>query len=174
MVGERSITDARRGPRTNPAVVSSRQLVAWLARQRPVHSVAELGLIRLAAEEPGTWHVDPTAADTLRVMQRFDRLMAEVGAAPYPASAAAPAVARARPGVAARPTRKPRLSLPSSSPALRPARRLSKREMRRRERQAQDIAKLVLLVIAALTFPMWMPLVTQIFSDVVTAGVPSP
>lgn len=171
-VGERSISDARRGPRTNPAVVSSRQLVEWLGRQRPAHSVAELGLIRLAAEEPGTWHVDPTAADTLRVMQRFDRLMAEVGAAPKPvavAAASSPSQSSGAARAAARPTpaRRPRQT--------RSPRRPTKAEIRRQERRREDLAKLVMLLVAGLSSPLWLPGAISLLTDImVNAATPGP
>lgn len=48
-------------------------------------SDTKLALIGMAAEEPGTWHVDPRAADTLRVMHRFDRLVSSVGPMTGPA-----------------------------------------------------------------------------------------
>ena len=79
MVGEKSIKDIRNPATAHPNVVSSRVLIPWLL-SRPISvSPAEFGLLRLAAEDPGTWHVDPTAADTLRVMPRFARLRGEVG-----------------------------------------------------------------------------------------------
>lgn len=156
VVGEQSIVDARKGPRSNPAVVSSRQLVNWLVRQRPAHSVAELGLIRLAAEEPGTWHVDPTAADTSRVMQRFDRLMAEVGAASKPSRSTGrqptSPYARAAASRASRPA--PNVDRSSPQPRRRPP---SKTEIRRRERRQGAIVRLVLLGIAFVTSPAWLP-----------------
>lgn len=166
MVGEHSIVDGREGPRSNPAVVSSRQLIDWLARQRPGHSVAELGLIRLAAEEPSTWHVDPAAADTLRVMQRFDRLMAEVGAAPKPTKAADAAPASPYARAAAAPVRQAR----TRAPQPRAPRRPTKAEIRRQERRREAMLKLILLGVAALTSPAWMPLVTTVFINAVTPG----
>lgn len=171
IVGERSITDARRGPRWNPAVVSSRHLVDWLARQRPAHSVAELGLIRLAAEEPGTWHVDPAAADTLRVMQRFDRLMAEVGAAPKPTRAADAAPASPYARATAAPVRQAR----ARSPHARAPRRPTKAEIRRQERRREDLAKLVFVLAAGLTAPLWAPGVISLLTDImVNAATPGP
>ncbi|AWB88444.1 hypothetical protein C2138_01780 [Salinibacterium hongtaonis] len=62
--------------------------MAWLVTQPAQLSDSELELIKLAAEEPETWHVDARAADTLRVMQRFERLMGQVG--PSPARARSP------------------------------------------------------------------------------------
>lgn len=175
LVGERSITDARRGPRSNPAVVSSRQLVEWLARQRPAHLVAELGLIRLAAEEPSTWHVDSTAADTLRIMQRFDRLMEEVGAAPKPVRApagAAPASPYGR-GVSSSGARTPSRRAPAerSERHARAPRRRTKAEIRRQERRQEDLIKLVLLLGAGLTAPLWAPGAIALFTSVLTNAV---
>jgi hypothetical protein len=74
-----SISD-RRPPNNRPvSVVDAKQLTAWLRRQPQQLTDTKLALIKLAAEEPETWHIDPRAADTLRVMQRFERLAAAVG-----------------------------------------------------------------------------------------------
>ena len=78
LVGEQSIVDGRRGPRHDPIVVSSNGLLAWLTHMQRRLSDAELAHLRLVSEEPITWHIDRSAANTLRVMQRFDRLEAEV------------------------------------------------------------------------------------------------
>jgi hypothetical protein len=78
VLGAHSITD-RRAPEQQPVkVVDARRLVDWLNAQPILLDEGALGIIRLAAEEPETWHVDPTAANTLRVMQRFDRLREQV------------------------------------------------------------------------------------------------
>jgi hypothetical protein len=53
--------------------------VRWLSTQPQRLGSAEIELIKLAAEEPETCHVHPRAADTFRVMQRFERLMSQVG-----------------------------------------------------------------------------------------------
>ena len=81
----RSIVDKRTADKRRVTVVDAEQLVAWLISQPRQLSDATLGLIKLAAEEPETWHIDPRAADTLRVMQRFERLVDQVGMPPTPA-----------------------------------------------------------------------------------------
>lgn len=80
MLNASSITDRRATDNRPVAVVDARHLVGWLLSQPRRLSDTELALIRLAAEEPTTWHVDPRAADTYRVMQRFERLVAQTGA----------------------------------------------------------------------------------------------
>lgn len=90
---------------------------------------ASLGLITLGAEEPETWHIDPRAADTLRVMQRFERLVAQVGTAP-----ASPA----RPG-GLRPASQPR---PASKPTERTYGRARSRPESRKTANASDLIKL--------------------------------
>jgi hypothetical protein len=73
-----SIVD-RRAPDNRPvSVVDAKRLTAWLVAKPRQLNDTKLALIKLAAEEPETWHIDPRAADTLRVMQRFDRLAAQV------------------------------------------------------------------------------------------------
>ncbi|CAN5145007.1 hypothetical protein BH09ACT5_BH09ACT5_03110 [soil metagenome] len=79
MVNPRTINDKRAPDARLPAVVDARDLVGWLRQQPPTLSRTEIELVTLAAEEPDTWHVDPSTSDTLRVMQRFDRLRASVG-----------------------------------------------------------------------------------------------
>jgi hypothetical protein len=79
IVGARSFRDARVGARSAPYVLDAAGLVQWLLAAPAVLTTAQLGLLRLAAEEPDTWHVDSASADTLRIMQRFDRLRAAVG-----------------------------------------------------------------------------------------------
>lgn len=72
----RSITD-RRPPQNRPVqVVDAADLMAWIRAQPAAFSPAKIELVKLAAEEPGTWHIDPHAADTFRVMHRFERLVA--------------------------------------------------------------------------------------------------
>lgn len=82
IVGARSIKDIRPEARRQPTVIPAPALVGWLSSLPARLTTSEVGLIRLAAEEPDTWHVDPHAADTLRVMQRFDRLRSAVQPAP--------------------------------------------------------------------------------------------
>lgn len=168
LVGQSSISDGRKGPRLHPAVVDSHRLVDWILRQSPQHSSTEIDLIRLAAEEPSTWHSDPTAAQTSRVMQRFDRLVGEVGAAPKPRQRnAAPALSpgRTRSAVTSPHVRAPR---PTSS---RPARGPSKREIARRARRNETIVKLVLLAVAAMTAPAWLPTLMASFTSALTAAM---
>ncbi|RDV46171.1 hypothetical protein DOE76_03225 [Leifsonia sp. ku-ls] len=78
----RSLTD-RRAPHDGAvAVVDARSLASWLRAQTTPLGSAHLDLVKLAAEEPGTWHVDRHAAETFRVMQRFERLVARVRSEP--------------------------------------------------------------------------------------------
>ncbi|MFM9920421.1 nuclease-related domain-containing protein [Lacisediminihabitans sp. H27-G8] len=85
----RSLTD-KRAPTDRPvAVIDAKRLASWLVDQPERLSDTQLELIKLAAEEPTTWHLDPRAADTLRVMQRFERLVDQVGTPPAPATASA-------------------------------------------------------------------------------------
>ena len=98
-VGERAIKDDRDVQTRQITVVSSRDLVRWIRSQTSALSPAGLDLVRLAAEEPDTWHVDPDAANTLRVMPRFQRLREEIGdfpPSPTKVSAAAPRISPAR------------------------------------------------------------------------------
>lgn len=100
VLNARSITDRRDAQHRSPAVVDARTLVTWLRSRSTQLSPTQLDLVKLAAEEPSTWHVDPHAADTFRVMQRFERLVARVHVEPV---ASAQRVRPARP----RPVRKP-------------------------------------------------------------------
>ena len=107
-----SIKDGRVDVARPVVVLNARQLVAWLLNRPRQFSDTELSLIRFAAEEPETWHVDARAADTLRVMQRFDRLRRLVGTPAKPV----------------RPT-SPRTAVPS--PSRRPVRATSRRSTTR-------------------------------------------
>lgn len=78
VLNARSITDRRDPQHRTPAVVDASSLVHWLRSRSTQLSPTQLDLVKLAAEEPSTWHVDPHAADTFRVMQRFERLAARV------------------------------------------------------------------------------------------------
>lgn len=82
VLNARLITDRRDPQHRNPAVVDASSLVHWLRSRSTQLSPTQLDLVKLAAEEPSTWHVDPHAADTFRVMQRFERLVARVHAEP--------------------------------------------------------------------------------------------
>ena len=84
----KSIVDKRPSNNRPVAVVDANKLTAWLVGRAPQLSGTTLALIKLAAEEPETWHVDPRAADTLRVMQRFERLADQVGMPQAPAAGA--------------------------------------------------------------------------------------
>jgi hypothetical protein len=109
LVGARRFVDSGNPATRSTAVVSSADVLQWIVTRPPVISPTSLQLVRLAAEEPDTWHVDPHAADTLRVMARFQRLRDEVGdTPPHPSKITA--------GIPMRPVR--------SSQARRPARRL--------------------------------------------------
>ncbi|TDP99013.1 MULTISPECIES: nuclease-related domain-containing protein [unclassified Leifsonia] len=78
VLNARSVKDGRSAQNQSIAVVDADQLVAWLKARPSQLSTTKVELLRLAAEEPQTWHVDPRAADTLRVMQRFERLVSRV------------------------------------------------------------------------------------------------
>ena len=87
LVDPPSVND-KRSPHNRPvAVVDARKLVAWLKAQPQQLSDTKLSLLKLAAEEPETWHVDPKAANTRRVMPRFERLVADVGIPRKPTAA---------------------------------------------------------------------------------------
>jgi Nuclease-related domain len=87
ILNQRSLKDDRAPENRRVRVIDARSLVGWLVAQPRILEATTLRLIELAAEEPETWHIDPHAADTLRVMQRFERLVAEVGTPPAPVSA---------------------------------------------------------------------------------------
>jgi Nuclease-related domain len=86
ILNQRTLRDDRAPENRSVRVIDAHGLVAWLVAQPHLLQASTLQLIELAAEEPETWHVDPHAADTLRVMSRFERLAAEVGTPPVPAS----------------------------------------------------------------------------------------
>jgi hypothetical protein len=97
VLNARSITDKRSPQNRSVSVVDTRKLVSWLKAQPALLGSTKIELLKLAAEEPETWHVDPRAADTFRVMQRFERLVARVGSPPPRADiarATAPAMTR--------------------------------------------------------------------------------
>ncbi|GAA4174748.1 nuclease-related domain-containing protein [Gryllotalpicola koreensis] len=146
VLNARSLTD-RRSPRERPVeVVNASHLVAWLRAYPQQLSPAKIELIKLAAEEPETWHVDPHAADTYRVMQRFERLVARASVTP---PRTAPARARgARRAPSAQTSH--RTGSPSRARALRTT---SKGRGRAREATIKNIAQLwlfgaVVLVLA--------------------------
>lgn len=87
LVNPQSVTD-KRAPYNRPvAVLDARKLVAWLKAQPQQLGDTKLSLLKLAAEEPETWHIDPQAANTLRVMPRFERLIVDVGTPRRPVAA---------------------------------------------------------------------------------------
>ena len=105
LVDPQSVND-KRAPYSRPvAVLDARRLVAWLKTQPQQLSDTKLALLKLAAEEPKTWHVDPQAANTLRVMPRFERLIVEVGTPRRPV--AAPLRSRTSPAAAQKGARGP-------------------------------------------------------------------
>lgn len=143
-----SFKDGREGDRTNPIVVTAEQLVPWLAQQsRSGASPEQLDAVRVIADDPATWHIDPTVADTFRVMERFERLVAAVGPPPPPPVEQNGALVYP-------PSNERHYESPRSS---RPPRRPSKREEARRARRTEDLIKLVLLLIGGLSFPLWGP-----------------
>jgi hypothetical protein len=82
ILNQQSLKDNRAPDNRRVQVIDAHVLVSWLIAQPRILETSTLRLIELAAEEPETWHVDPHAADTLRVMSRFERLVAEVGTPP--------------------------------------------------------------------------------------------
>lgn len=97
VLNARSFRDARASDARDVAVIQAPALIGWLRAQNSLLSPTKTDLIALAAEEPGTWHVDPRAADTLRVMQRFERLVARVEALRPHAGASPSGAARQKP-----------------------------------------------------------------------------
>lgn len=149
LVGERSIVDGRTGPRRDPVVASSRYLLAWLTEQPRRLSPAETQHLQLVSEEPLTWHIDRSAANTLRVIPRFDRLEAEVyrggGTASAPPSSAAKRVPAGR------------------NPAG--ARRSAVRGGRRSGPPAGvGLLKFLIGLAVLVTTPVWVPTVTAAFT----------
>ena len=82
VLNARSVKDSRSPEQRVVMVIDAKKLVGWLLSLPQRLSDTELALIGFAAEEPETWHVDPRAADTFRVMQRFERLVNQVGTPP--------------------------------------------------------------------------------------------
>lgn len=69
---------------TRPKVVvlTSRQLLTWLGKQKPLYSDAELERIRAAAVLPSTWRKPPLASEDFADQRaRFDVLSREVSSA---------------------------------------------------------------------------------------------
>ncbi|WP_344792771.1 nuclease-related domain-containing protein [Gryllotalpicola daejeonensis] len=140
VVNASSISDRRPGHNRPVQVVDASRIVAWI-RSQPAHlSPAKIELVKLAAEEPGTWHVDPHAADTFRVMQRFERLVDRVSTAS--AERARPRTAGAA-GRAARLPRPTRASRPHLSRPRRPA--STSRSARKGATAEKNVAQIWLL-----------------------------
>lgn len=156
IVGERSIVDARRGPRNDPVVVSSRGLLSWLTTLRPQLSDAERDHLRLITEEPITWHIDRSAANTLRVIQRFERLEAEVSRS----GAVAPAASISSRSATVR----------RAAPPQRPPVRTRRRS---RGSKRAGVPKLLLGFGLLLTMPVWLPAVGTVVSGVLTSALTS-
>ncbi|WP_176708554.1 nuclease-related domain-containing protein [Curtobacterium flaccumfaciens] len=67
-----------------PAVVTlePHQLNAWISQLPRVHSDEAVRFLSMLAEERGTWHADAVVVnDTLRHVQRFERLERDIGQA---------------------------------------------------------------------------------------------
>lgn len=148
ILNARAINDKRAPQNRRVAVLNAPHLVSWLRSQPPTLTSTQVDLLALAAEEPQTWHVDPRAADTLRVMQRFDRLVARVGAVrPVATRLQAPSG----------PVRAPRRSVAVSMPG-RPARPRRARAGSRWSARSPfaDVPRVwaaaILVVVAALVF----------------------
>jgi hypothetical protein len=151
LVAEQSIVDSRHGSRSDPVVVSSSQLVRWLKTLPHRLSETEARHLRLVSEEPVTWHVDPSAANTLRVMQRFERLESDV----YRRS---------------EPTSVPRAVRSGSTPR-RPA--VAHRSGRSQRKVGPILVRLVVLFVALATMPAWLSgVVTLLQAGLTRALVP--
>jgi hypothetical protein len=107
-----SVKDIRSVNDRPVGVLNARTLVATIKAQPNYLNPTKVELLKLAAEEPGTWHIDPHAADTLRVMPRFERLVQETGGS----LVASPALARQPARVK---TRAPRPRASRTAPASR-------------------------------------------------------
>jgi hypothetical protein len=86
MVGISELSYGARKPEV--AVVTSRGIVRNLKRRKRILSADEITEIAEVASRRGTWHRDAVVLDdTQRLVQRFERLRAEVDAASYRRSA---------------------------------------------------------------------------------------
>jgi hypothetical protein len=79
LLNPESLIDRRAQDARRVTVLEARYLIPWMTQQPHQLSETKLALLKLAAEEVTTWHLDPRAGDTLRVMQRFERLVDQVG-----------------------------------------------------------------------------------------------
>ena len=111
LVGVRGMKDSRPASARAVSFVAADDLVRWLQSRPAIGEPGRLRLIKLAAEEPSTWHVDPRAADTMRVMTRFERLRDDVERLrATPASARPGATSTARRAAPARGSRRTKLT----------------------------------------------------------------
>ena len=144
LVDPKSVND-KRSPNNRPvAVLDARKLVEWLKAQPQQLSDTKLSVLKLPAEEPETWHVDPKAANTLRVIPRFERLLADVGTPRKPPAA----IQRSRTSVAPHRVR--------ANGTNRPLRKAPAARKSTRGPSAGDLIKLwfavAIIVVAILTF----------------------
>ena len=175
------------GPRNQavaPFVLRESELLAWLRARPAAASQTALELVRLEAEMPHTWHIDPDAANTLRVMQRFERLVAAVGPNPAPGSRAQSTQRGARPGGADADLQRhvvPRRPYPVGAPGTSRGAR-APRPGRQRSRRQNGFASLLIrfgLVAVVVYFspqffpPLWEA-VTGTLTTVLVPSAPAP
>lgn len=80
VVGAESVTSGETAPAVT--VISEGELDHWLTSRKVTLSAAQVAQLAAAANDRATWHARPAAVDeTLRTVQRFERLQAEVDAA---------------------------------------------------------------------------------------------
>jgi hypothetical protein len=136
----RSLVDGRLPHNRLVAVVDAQHLARWILAQPRNLEDGDLALIKHGAEDPQTWHVDPHAADTLRVLQRFERLAAQVGDSP------------ARRERVVRPHQPaPRRKPPTKSSGTRPTRR-----SRSKKATSSDLIKLCLAICSVIASFAWL------------------
>jgi len=122
--------------------------------------------VRLAAEEPTTWHVDPNAANTLRVMQRFERLQHALGPNAFDQVPAPRVVSSPTQGVAVSSARRTK---PTRSRA-----RPSARQRRANRRLESLIGAAVFLILAAVFLTNSKQITALITSFLMNSVTPSP
>lgn len=162
VLNARALKDGRSPQNRSIVVKDARQLVAWLRSQPAQLSPTKIELLKLAAEEPTTWHVDPRAADTLRVMQRFERLVARAGLSDTHASGPPSRTATRRPAAGTR-------SAASSHTATHPAPKLG--DLVRAWSGAAIVIAAILIIRAVADQPCGSPLAC-VFPSVYTAWRP--
>jgi Nuclease-related domain len=136
----RSLVDGRLPHNRRVAVVDAQHLARWILAQPRTLDDGDLALIKHGAEDPQTWHVDPHAADTLRVLQRFERLAAQIGDAP------------ARRARVARPLK----AAPRRSPATKSTDAGPTRRSRGKKTTSSNLLKLCLAVGAVIASFAWI------------------